>query len=935
VSSDEVNLDLMRGRLLERMFGEREAQPRIDRFELLGQLGRGGMGTIYRAFDPKLAREVALKLVSSDDSSETATRRMLREARGLASLAHPNVVPVFEVGPAPVGIWIAMEYVPGQTLRGWMQQRHDWRTCLSVLIAAGRGLAAAHAAGLMHRDFKPENVMVGSDGRARVVDFGLARSTHASEELLTTLSSSETADEQRTLEQLSRATGGTPAYMAPEAFGGNIDARVDQWAFCVTAFEVLTGGRPFHGPTLASLMTSIQVEPPAEFPRASGVPGRVRAAIVRGLSKRPEQRWPDMTRLLDELERVLERRRLRWAAATAAVAASVVAGSLALARSDAPVCPIDAGALAGVWDEEQRAALRSAFAATHLPFAEQSTRHIEAKLDRWTDDWVAGQREACVATRVEALASDARLDQRTACYARKRDELGVLVSLLVGGDTDVVGDAADLVATLPDLGECSDEQLVEGRFPIPSEHADAIRAAQARVAELRVLAELGRLDDATRELAVLERETATLAYPPLALELRALASELAIWRGDFVHALEPALALVREAEVLELDELVARERVWLADRTAAIWGQPERERDLVEDAAAALARLGREPGPLDVDLLDARGRLAERRGDFDAALSHFEAAALLAESLGDLVRQTRAGLARARIHAALGHDDAARAELDAAAAATLEQLGPGAPLLASIELDRALLAMQRGELDAARDHVERARAIHGAVFGEQAPVAARAELVAARLALMQGDLDAAADASARAARPGVAAGDRAAALEGLGVIAFLRGDIRGSVEHYRAALALREQQLGDEHPELAILHSNLGESLAALHEYDAALLEFDRCIALLQRTLPDGHLDFAFPYKGRGQVRLALGSPALARLDLERALALHEQHPSEPLERADVEFSLARALVELGEREAGEALARTAQTHYLEVQQTERADEIAAWLATQ
>jgi tetratricopeptide (TPR) repeat protein len=611
----------------------------------------------------------------------------------------------------------------------------------------------------------------------------------------------------------------------------------------------------------------------------------------------------------------------------------VLAGTLAIASTlTPPPCQLDRSALAGVWDEQQRTAMQAAFAATQLEFADQSARHVQAALDVWSDDWITGQRDACMATRVHGLASLTRLDQRTACYARKRDELRAIVELLTIADTDVVVDAAQLMAGLPELDDCSAAESLDVRFPLPEAEADAIRAAYSSVAQLRVLIDVGRFDAAQQGLAELERATASLHYPPLALELRAVASEQAIARGNLADALAPALAVVREAEALQLDEFVARERVWLVERTAALWGQPERERDLLDDAAAAVARLGREPGPLDVDLLDARGRLAERVGEFEQALARFDAAAALARELGDVVRETRARLARARIHAALGHDEAAAAEFDAAANTTLERLGPGAPMLASIELDRALLAMQRGKLDQAQTLVNRARSILDAVYGEHAPATARAELVAARLALLRGDLDAAAAASARAAQPGVAAVDRANALEGLGVIEFLRGDARASVESYRRALVLREQQLGEEHPELAVLHSNLGESFAALGEYEAALEEFELGIALLQRKLPAEHLDFAFPYKGRGQARLALGSPALARLDLERALALHEQHPSEPLERADVEFSLARALFELGEAASAETLAQAARTHYLELDQSERAAEIAAWL---
>ncbi len=943
VSKADTGLQLMRGRLLERMFGEVDAKPRIDRFELLEELGQGAMGKIYRAHDPKLGREVALKIVRAEVASEAATRRMLREARGLASLSHPNVVSVFEVGPAPVGIWIAMEYVPGQTLRNWLEQPHRWQDRLAMLIAAGRGLAAAHAAGLVHRDFKPDNVMVGLDGRARVLDFGLAESIEARAQLSSTIDSfvSESssrpgsgAELEQTLEAASRATGGTPSYMAPEAFSGeDVGPHTDQWAYCVTLYEALTGRRPFVGSTLAQLMECIHAESPADLGRKTGVPDRVAAAISRGLAKQPRDRWPDMNALLDELEKALSGRRRRLAAAGLSLIVGIAAGSLTVARVlTPPQCVIDTSALAGVWDEAKRDALHVRFAATELEFAERSLTHVEAALDDWAAAWVVGQQQACEATRVLGVASEALLDQRSACFARKRGELRAIVELLLAGDAEVVANSPELVAQLPRLADCSDPQLLESRFPVPPDQASAIQAAYERITEIRALAKLGRLPAAKAELLGLELTAGSIDYVPLALELRALEGEQASWHYDYDRAVDATLVVVREAEGLQLDQFVARQRVWLADSVAATWGNAEREAWLVDDAAAAVARLGREPGPLDVDLLCARGRLYEREGHFDDALERFTEAAELAVRLGDLMRQTQAELAIARIDAALGRNEAASARLDEIATVITERLGPGAPMLASIELDRALLATQRGAFEQAQGHVDRAQAIYADVFGPHSVAAARADLAAGQLALNRGDFDEAERAFTRATRAGVRATLLANAHEALGVVYFYRGDFRTSVSHYRRALALRQQQVGDEHPELAILYSNIGESLAALHEYDTALEAFVDCLAILERKLPADHPDLAFPLKGRGQVRLALGSAALAAVDLERALALHEKHPGEPLERADVEFSLARALAELGEWARAEALARSAQARYLDLNQSERANDIASWL---
>jgi tRNA A-37 threonylcarbamoyl transferase component Bud32 len=245
---------------------------RLGRFELLRPLGAGGMGEVYAAHDPLLGRDVAVKLLHA--RSAVARELLLREGQGLARLSHPNVVPVYDLGEHDGRVYLAMELVDGVTLRTWQEgQPTDWRVRLPPLLDAARGLAAAHAYGIVHRDFKPENVLVGEDGRVRVVDFGLAR-THG-----------------RAREVGAGLYFGTPAYMAPEQRqGAAADARSDQYAFCVTAHECLFGQRPGASPT-----TTIEL------------PARLAAALRRGLADDPAARFPSMHALIAELAAVLGR----------------------------------------------------------------------------------------------------------------------------------------------------------------------------------------------------------------------------------------------------------------------------------------------------------------------------------------------------------------------------------------------------------------------------------------------------------------------------------------------------------------------------------------------------------------------------------------------------------------------------------------------------
>jgi predicted Ser/Thr protein kinase len=269
------------------------------RYEVRTELGRGGMGTVYLAHDRTLGRDVALKLHRASSSAE----RLQREAVAMAKLAHPNVVNVFEVNTVDDRVYVAMEYVRGTTLRGWLgKSTRNWREIVAMLAATGRGLAAAHAAGLVHRDFKPENVLVGDDGRPRVGDFGLARADHAA----------IVADPEslNTAETMTAGVAGTPAYMAPEQMMGDpVDARCDQFAFCVVAWECLYGKRPFTGLTLAALQLAIEKH--ELEPGDTTVPERVRAVIERGLAYEPSERFTDMPALLAALERVAAPRTTR------------------------------------------------------------------------------------------------------------------------------------------------------------------------------------------------------------------------------------------------------------------------------------------------------------------------------------------------------------------------------------------------------------------------------------------------------------------------------------------------------------------------------------------------------------------------------------------------------------------------------------------------
>jgi predicted Ser/Thr protein kinase len=298
----------------------------VGRYELRECIGAGGLGVVFAAFDPKLGRQVAVKLLRPDRAALADHRaRVQREAQAMAQVRHPNVVEVYDVGEiddANATLYIVMELLDGVSLQDWLARRPSWRAIVVAFVEAARGLAAAHRRGVIHRDFKPTNAMVGRDGRVRVLDFGLARGTvdDASTELVfrsnDDMLSLDLTDADKVL--------GTPPYMAPEQHvGERIDGRADQFSLCVALYEGLFGRRPFLGETLRAL-TDAKLA--GRMLPSAGIPRALRRVIERGLAPDPHQRFATMDALANALERVL--RRPRWNPLASLGAGTIVAAAL-------------------------------------------------------------------------------------------------------------------------------------------------------------------------------------------------------------------------------------------------------------------------------------------------------------------------------------------------------------------------------------------------------------------------------------------------------------------------------------------------------------------------------------------------------------------------------------------------------------------------------
>lgn len=457
---------------------------RVGRYQLRGTLGAGAMGVVYDAWDPELERPVALKLVRAGvDSGATTAElhaRLKSEAQAMARLADPHVVAVFDVGRLGEQVFVAMEQVRGGTLASWLHERP--RTAdeiLSRLVEAGRGLAAAHRAGLIHRDFKPENVLIGEDGRARVTDFGLARLAPTTG--LRTEAALSSAHVTRT-----GVAVGTPVYMAPEQLEGRtFDARADVFAFAVTCFEALAGVRPWSASTFEGLVQARRDG--VELRSSSRVPRSVRRAIEKGLALDPAQRWATLEDFLTALDPVRRRRRrMVGGLVLSAVAMLAAVAWIARPRVD---CDRAAEASRGTWNDATRAALAAQFEATQVTWARQAFESVARRLDARTSEWQTQRTQACVAALVEGTDSAELYSHRVACLEDRLRQTRGLLEFLAHPDAALLERTSALVDALEPVSDC---QHPSATRPLDVREKARVDEAMASVERARLLRTAGR-----------------------------------------------------------------------------------------------------------------------------------------------------------------------------------------------------------------------------------------------------------------------------------------------------------------------------------------------------------------------------------------------------------------------------------------------------------
>lgn len=833
----------------------------IGRYMILSLVGRGGMGEVFAAYDPDLERKVAIKLLrpgKAFDGRAASERqeRLMREAQAMARVAHPNVIPVFDVGTFRDRIFIAMELVEGGTLRRWLRQKErGWREIVAMLREAGRGLAAAHQSGLVHRDFKPDNVLIGKDGRPRVTDFGLARPSAPETTSIGTPGSANTTGTD------SSAGGGTPAYMAPEQHAGHpADLRSDQYSFCVTLYEALYRQR-WH--EVRSTQAGGQGKRGAfALPTTGAVPGWVARIVFRGLSEDPAERYPTFDELLDELGKdpVARRRRRLASAGLVALVALAAFGAHRLSRREAMMCRGADAKLAGVWDDAVKERAKQAFLATGKSYAAQTWALTEKALDRYTHDWVAMHTEACEATRVRGEQAEDVMSLRMICLDQSLSDVSALTRVLASADVGVVDRAAQAAAGLPSLSACSNVAALKAGVRLPDD--PKLRAEIDDLNRKMSEARAAQLTGKTREELTLASEVAAKAealhYRPLQARALLLTGLALAKLGDNKRAEEH---LRRSVALAVAAGDVATEAEGLAQLLFLV-GYVDGRRDeapwLDELTRAALERLGGSD-KTETWRLNAVAAIASNAGDPERALALFRQAVETAQrvpggehyQLGTLLSNEAEALLL------VGSNGEAEAALERAIAIEERTIGPQHPELGYPLTQMAQALMAEGRYDDALPFAERSLAVraHGA--------------------------------------PGQGVADSLDAMASCRLAAGKNAEARKLLDR---SLALRAHEQGTNHLDYAATLELVGEAQTASGDHAGALASYERAIAIVERLQGKEGLALVTALTGLGKAYLSRGDAAHALVPLERAARIADARKAPPSDSAAAYFALAQAL---------------------------------------
>jgi len=858
----------------------------VGRYLILAPVGSGGMGVVYAAYDPELNRKVALKLLhadlKNDVSHDEAQARLLREAQAMARVSHPNVTAIHDVGTYGSQVFLALDLIDGTDLRAWLfASPRPWRQVLDVLVAAGQGLAAAHKAGLVHRDFKPENVLVGHDGRVQVTDFGLARLADFPEALVDELGtfSSFVEDKPRPLSDNLTEEGyvvGTPSYMSPEQhLGLPADPRSDQYGFCATLYYALFRQRPVDPRALREALerasSSRRRENVASFPsteqgfsnliqtppRDVHVPSPVRRALLKGLSIRPEDRFSSMDELLAQLIRKPSTTRsLQFAGIALVMFATLAFAVRTYQERKAALCSGAESRLTGVWDSEVARRVESAFFATGAPYAAHTYTGVKAALDRYARQWTTMHKQACEATRMRGEQTELVLSLRMACLDRRLKELDSMASILSKADVKSVNRAVDAVQALPAVDACGDVESLLTATPLPpgSEALAQSQQITALLARTRAQHAAARFGDAKESALEAVQAARRLGHLPLLgeslVELGLAQYRLGDWKAS-----EQALSEAWTAGQGGRDDAVClRAAGGLINSLGEMQGRYDEARVWALIGEGTLGRMGRRPA-LELELRNHLATLLFHDQKFAEARAQYQAALAVVDN-------------------SLGHDHPSRI-----------QVLNGLAVIYNVE----------GDYAGAARWSEEALTLSEKLKGPGHPQAGLAHNTLADTYLTLGQL-------------------------------------QKANEHAQKAVSIIETALGKDSWILPAVLTTQAEVLLELDKPEEALVAGQRALVIAQKRGTKND-NLVGPLSVVGGALLKSGRPQEAVPLLERCVQLSE---SIPAGMATARFALAQALMQVGsDRERARSLAVRAREGFLKQKQEARAAKVQAWLDEQ
>ncbi|MEM7156338.1 MAG: serine/threonine-protein kinase [Myxococcota bacterium] len=849
----------------------------IGRFAVLEEIGRGGMGSVYAAYDEQLDRKVAVKVIHTHRrDGYTAQRRLQREAQAMARLSHPNVVTVHEVGEADGKIFVAMEFIRGQNLAQWIRSKPAWTEVVEVLAQAGRGLASAHAAGLVHRDLKPANMMLTDDGVVKVLDFGLARAAKLDDSIdsddgpgIDLENSALSVDLTQTGTVL-----GTPAYMAPEQYRDEApDARSDQFSFCVTLFEALYGYRPFQGTSARSIAYHVMAQKLRPPPTGTTVPTWLHRVVLRGLRRDPAERFESMTELVEAMLDDRDRRRnarLRWGlAGTVSLAGLATAGYLLLNPTTAPapdVCNGGRTRMLEVWNPERAEAVQSALDVESLPYAAHIAEGTRDALERYAERWTAAHRDACEATHVRHEQTGALLDKRMACLDRRLVGLDASVELLSAAEPEVVKNALASVEKLPSVDACADRTALERNAPEPPD-AETQRAVSDVQAQLERATADKRLLLHEKALAILEplaEVVESIGHPPLEAEYLLALGAARVDAGKLEPGLETLRQALNRAQALGMDPQVRD----AASRISLVLGsslaRPEEGLPWADLAEATDEQLGSTP-VMQSTLLGRRAWiLVQWRMKPEAidVVGRAHAAALRAYGPDDF-QMLGVYSSLGSVYAQLGELKRARTHFESAIRVGERHLSPDHPAMLAHyrNLGNALGAMN--ELDGADDYIRRA-----------------------------------ADLADRL--PEINPLEKALIASTLGNQALKREDFQAAFDHHQRAMALRIEVHGPDHPMVARSANSLGATKRRMGDSDAALAWFQRSLEIREKAWGPSHPGLLIVLGNLGDALLDVSRDSEAVATFERAYAIMLESGGTERKKAELTSRLGCVLIRSG-----------------------------------